>query len=89
MKQLTSLTVVYTINDEAAFQAEFDRAKSLMAQSDGKPWTVTGMSIDDELNRVWMIEDLLGKEVCGEDLREAIREIIQCPNLSALEAIKS
>lgn len=89
MRKLKFLTVVYRINDEAAFKDEFDRVKSLFGRSDEKPWAIGAMSCDDELYRVQLIEELLDKNHDLFDLTEAIREIIQCPDLDVREKAMS
>jgi len=45
------LTVVYTIHDEREFRKEKDAINEKFMSSKGKPWAITAMSIDHEINR--------------------------------------
>lgn len=50
------------------------------------PWgTPYAISIDDELHRNTLIEEALDRVSDPLDLRETIRDIIQCPDISAWE----
>lgn len=46
------LTIVYTINNEDEFAPELDRINGLLSPSKGKPWAITAMSLDHEIQRV-------------------------------------
>jgi hypothetical protein len=72
MKMPRHLTVVYTINDEAAFQPEQERLKEMFKASANEPWAVTAMSLDHEMTRLSFVEDAhnnnedyLIDEICG------------------------
>ncbi|MES2090342.1 MAG: hypothetical protein V4532_10245 [Pseudomonadota bacterium] len=49
------LTVVYTINDADAFESERARLMASMQRSDGLPWAITAMSLDDEMHRGYLM----------------------------------
>jgi hypothetical protein len=53
------LTVVYTVNDGAAFKSELDRIRSLSYPSEGKPFAITAWSRDHEISRLEFIEQAL------------------------------
>ncbi|MBS0424574.1 MAG: hypothetical protein JSR71_09180 [Proteobacteria bacterium] len=53
------LTVVYTINDEKAFEEEQQRISNLCSPSQGKPFAITAWSLDHEINRTMLIQEAL------------------------------
>lgn len=53
------LTVVYTINDEKAFEEEAQRIRNITSQSDGKPFAITAFSMDHEVNRSNLIDEAI------------------------------
>lgn len=53
------LTVVYTINDEAAFKSELDAVMNKFKSSKGEPFSITAVSRDHEIQRVEWIETAL------------------------------
>ncbi len=53
------LTVVYTINDDDSFTEERDRLMTFFQESKGKPWAITAISIDHEINRLHWVEEAL------------------------------
>lgn len=55
------LTVVYTINDPAAFEETRKSIIDSMSKSDGKPFSVTAISCDHEMRRLHLIEQALDK----------------------------
>ena len=55
------LTVVYTINDPAAFEETRKSIIDSMSSSDGKPFAVTSLSCDHEMHRLYLIEQALDK----------------------------
>lgn len=80
------LTVVYTINDEAAFSPEREKLMSNFKKSEGEPWAITAMSIDHELQRLELIEEA----IAINDM-DAIEHILGAPNVgdyATLEALQ-
>lgn len=80
------LTVVYTINDEKAFQEtlrkllwNFDAA----GLGNGKPFAITAMSDDDEIKRIELIQEAF---VPGEPL-SLITKIIEHPCIGDIDSI--
>ena len=69
MISTNNLTVVYTVNDKAAFKEEFERLNNDFKSSKGEPWAITAMSHGHEIDRLELIEsahdenrhDLLGE----------------------------
>lgn len=55
------LTVVYTINDPAAFEETRKSIIDSMIASEGKPFAVTALSCDHEIHRLYLIEQALDK----------------------------
>ncbi|WP_292992518.1 hypothetical protein [Nitrosomonas sp.] len=53
------LTVVYTINDPAAFEETRKSIIDSMSASEGKPFSVTVVSCDHEMRRLDLIEQAL------------------------------
>lgn len=53
------LTVIYTINDPAAFEETRKAIIGSMQKSEGKPFAVTAMSCDHEMRRLDLIEQAL------------------------------
>lgn len=59
------LTVVFTVNDEKAFEEENARLRAMFSSSEGKPYTITAWSNDDEVNRHMLLLDAINM---GEDV---------------------
>jgi len=57
MNLTNNLTVVYTINDRAAFEEEAQRVHASFKSSKGEPWAITAMSLSHELHRLHLIEE--------------------------------
>lgn len=80
---LRRLTIVYTINDNAAFQDEqkhvFDNFKS----SDGQPWAITAVSRGHELHRLSLIE-----EAHDEGRHDLLDEIFGMIDPDTVESIR-
>jgi len=55
------LTIVYTINDEDAFDEEEKRIKNMISESDGKPFAITAWSQDNEVNRHMLMLECLDR----------------------------
>ena len=55
------LTVVYTINDPAAFEETRKSIIDSMSASEGQPFSVTALSCDHEIHRLYLIEQALDK----------------------------
>lgn len=53
------LTVVYTINDPAAFEETRKSIIDSMSTPEGKPFAVTSLSCDHEMHRLHLIEQAL------------------------------
>ena len=64
------ITVVYTINDPEAFAEERQKLKDNFMSSEGKPWSISAMSLDHEMNRVRFIEEAIEND--DEDLIQLI-----------------
>lgn len=69
------ITVVYEVSDSDSFREEFNRIHQKMLVEDTEPWRVTGVSLDDEMHRLEMIESALdlddGKEIVFQILGQA------------------
>lgn len=55
------ITVVYTINDERAFEAEHHRIMEHMQADTNQPWAITAITRDHEIRRLELIEKALDK----------------------------
>ena len=53
------LTVVYTVNDNDAFDDEFDSVMNKFKTSEGEQWAITAVSMGHEMNRIHWIEEAL------------------------------
>ena len=66
------VTVVFEINDPAAWRDEFDKIHKKMGADESEPWRVTAISLDDEMCRIELIEQALELDdpvsLCGEIL---------------------
>lgn len=76
------LTVVYTIHDQEAFQAEHYRLKQKFMESEGKPWAITAMSLDHEMQRLHWVEEAL-----HQDDKEAALAALSHPNITEVECL--
>lgn len=69
------VTVVFEINDPAAWKDDFDKIHKKMGADESEPWRVTAMSLDDEMCRISLIEQALELDdpvaLCGEILGSA------------------
>jgi len=57
MKKPSKMTVVYSINDNSEFRREKARIMSLFREIGEKPWSITGVSLGDEMARIELIKD--------------------------------
>jgi hypothetical protein len=76
------LTVVFKIEDRAAFQKFYDETLRPLVHF-GKPsvpYQVTGWAVDDELYRSQLFYEAKDR-VSSDDLPDTLEEIYQCPNL--------
>ncbi|WP_422475705.1 hypothetical protein [Endozoicomonas sp. ALB032] len=78
----THLTIVYTVNDQKAFEAEKARIRNYFESPDGKPWAITAWSIDHEIKRLGLIEEALEK-----DRVDLAKRIIKAINLCDYETL--
>jgi hypothetical protein len=79
---MSSLTVVFTINDQKAFDASADKARlfELFGADESAPFRIHAMSRDDEVHRAQLIDE--AREKYGHlELAEAIEYVMQYPNL--------
>lgn len=83
MQRTNRLTACYKINDHAAFDAtEWPRIHGMFKVDDSLPFSVTAVSMDNEMTRVQLIEEALERYGETSEAAETIQEIIQCPDLS-------
>ncbi len=81
------LTVVYTINDPEAFAEERQKLKDNFMPSKGKPWSISAMSLDHEINRIYFIEEAI--ENNDEDLIPAILSHANIGNVEDYHGVNS
>ena len=70
------LTVVYTVHNMDAFEGELDRARGLFdttLEENDRPWVITAMSPDHEMNRLYAIREALEMRVSMSEKLEIIR----------------
>ena len=77
-----NLTVVYTINNKAAFESEHLRIQELMGPPEGKDWTLTAWARDHEIHRLSLIEDAV-----NADRLDLIEDILALINVSDIDSI--
>lgn len=75
------MTIVFEVNDRAAFEPLMAEMQKGFLREDGAPWRITAMSSDDEMTRVNLIEEA-AERFRSADLRDAIEAITECPNLT-------
>jgi hypothetical protein len=82
MSDPTYLTVVFKIEDRAAFDAFYDATLRPLVQF-GKPapYQVTGWAADDELYRSQLYYEAMERTRDYDDLAETMEDIYQCPDL--------
>lgn len=78
------LTIVYEINDEAAFAEHQARIDALWMEGKGAPVRITAFSKGHEIRRVELIDDALINGDC-ESIPEDVREIIDCDDPTTFE----
>ena len=83
MSQRDRVTIVYSIKDNAKFDAEeWPRIHGMFLADDEWPFSVTAISVDNELHRVQLIEEALQRYGETSEAAEIIRDIIQCGDLT-------
>lgn len=60
-----NLTLVFTINDHAAFEFELQRLYEMFNRDDGAPYLITAMSAGHEIQRVGLLEQAAELEDWG------------------------
>ena len=80
-------TVVYTVNDDESFKEEWERIHENFMQSEGKPWAITAVSLDHEIDRLSLIEDALN----ANDLEAADKAIgfVNIGRIKSLDELKT
>lgn len=74
------LTVVYEINDNKSFKEEIGKhILEKMISSSKEPWSVSAMSLCDEIHRLHLIEQAIE----GDDCREVIGEICSAVDIES------
>lgn len=81
------LTVVYTINDENAFEQERQRILGLTSLSAGKPFAITSWSLDHEINRTTLIQEAIDNR--DFDAAEQIVSAVGVGNYESVEEFVS
>lgn len=76
------LTVVYTIHNEKEFRKERDAINEKFMASEGKPWAITAMSVDHEINRLHWIEEALNAEDS-----QAVDAAISCGDIGNVKSL--
>jgi|SRR5690606_34403725 len=56
------LTVAFEVNDGKKFKRTLDRLRKLMVFEEGLPYRVTALSIDNEFNRIELIEQVIASQ---------------------------
>lgn len=77
----TYTTVVYAINDEAAFKPIWQQIHSLMLLEKDVPVRAVAIASDNEMLRLQLIEEA-GERITDYDFRETVGAIISCADLS-------
>jgi len=72
-----NLTVVFTVNDKAAFDEVFKQMQPHMKYADGEKWAITAWSRDHEIHRLGLIEEAAEIGDC-----QLIQDIIGLINVS-------
>ena len=84
------LTVVYTINDDAAFEQERARIFELLKHSaqeiENAPYTVTAISNDHEIQRTHWMEQA-AENLDDDFLPEVIESIAGHPSITSVESL--
>ncbi|WP_257292057.1 hypothetical protein, partial [Endozoicomonas sp. ONNA1] len=78
----THLTIVYTVNDQKAFEVEKSRIRNYFESPDGKPWAITSLSRDHEIKRLELIEEAL-----EQNQVDLAKRIIRAINLCDYETL--
>lgn len=79
------LTVVYTINDPAAFEETRKSIIDSMSASEGQPFSVTALSCDHEIHRLYLIDQALDKRnMAAVDKAISLRNIGNINDLDEL-----
>ena len=82
------LTVVFTVNDKAAFDAFMrEYLQPHMKPSAGEPWSITAFSRDHELHRLSLIEDAL--DAGDMDAVDAVRGTLNVGDYESIAALLS
>jgi len=76
------LTVVYTINNQAAFEDERKALMEKFTASKGNPWAITAMSADHELHRLGLIEEAIEQRSLDK-----IEEILADPDVGKYKTL--
>jgi hypothetical protein len=81
------LTVVYTVTDESKFADGLAAVMDQFADVDGKPWSITAVTMDNEIRRVQLIE----QAIANADLIAATTVLthIDIGNVESLEELSN
>ena len=74
------ITVVFEINDIDTFYREVPGLHASMLNPTGSPWRVTAMSLDDEITRLNILEEVLDHDGVEDD---TLRDILSEDNIAS------
>lgn len=79
------VTVVYMINDPSQFLAENDRLHAhFYPDPTGKPWAITQMSLDNEIHRLELIEEVVNDYDADPELLD---DILSHPRIGSVSTM--
>lgn len=81
------LTVVYTINDDDAFEPTRKSIFEQLQKSDGKPFAATAVSLDHEMQRVHWMEQAAENISDGYELRAMIETIAGHTDIASVSTL--
>lgn len=82
----TYLTVVYAIQDEAAFAPERKKMLSLFGAPSSQPFAITAMSTSHEIRRLELMEE--AAEARLDDLAGVIDAIASRPDIAPTQTLQ-
>jgi hypothetical protein len=78
------VTVVFAINDDEEFKPQWEQFHSKMMMPATAPWSVTAMSMGDEMTRIELLESAIS-ELDDKDEIKRVCENILSASLQSLE----
>ena len=75
------VTVVFKVNEHSAFEPYWDEMHKLFKADDDAPYSITAMSLDDEISRKDAMVHAAVSVDDHYDMREAIMELDSAPSV--------